>query len=665
MRVARKGLLAAASLAPGALVVVLAFQGGGFFPLSWTVLATVEAVALALLLVLSPRPLAGLGAAASVAVAALALLGGWMLVSASWSGAPGRALLDFDRLLAYLGLLVLTAALPGGPRRAAWTLRGVAAGLAVVCACALVTRLAPDVWSVDPGPVGDRLAYPVSYWNGLGLMAAAGLVLALHLTASTAEPRWVRVLAAALPAPLACTLYLTFSRGAIGAAVVGVVAYLLLGRPRGLPAALLSAGAATAICVAHAYGATALSTAGTPRADAIAAGHGLGWLLVACCAGAMGVRAALLPLDAALARLRPRPAAGARRAVAALLAASAVAVLVVAVAAGAPAVAERGVQRFLHAPTRSEPDLRGRLLVVSNNGRTDHWRVALDGFERHPWRGTGSGTFATEWNRLRSLSFHVRNAHSLVFETLGELGLVGLGLLALAFGAILAGLARRLRGRAHVARARRGRLGLAARRGQRLGLRARRRRAGRPGPRRGGRAARGSRANAAAAARARRARAGARAGAHGAVAARARARRRRLRPRRLRRDRRRGARLDRGRGPAGRAVGAAGLLRRPRGAGRARAAGDPQRGRPRSRGLAVRLRGGPRPRLATARPPAGGHPRAGARPARRGRPCARPGLPDRPTGALGAPRATPAPARGGARLSGWAAGPRVRSERIG
>ena len=57
----------------------------------------------------------------------------------------------------------------------------------------------------------------------------------------------MRVLAAAPIPALACTVLFTFSRGAIGATVVGVLAYVVLARPRGLLTGILAVGAAHGI----------------------------------------------------------------------------------------------------------------------------------------------------------------------------------------------------------------------------------------------------------------------------------------------------------------------------------------------------------------------------------------------------------------------------------
>jgi hypothetical protein len=60
----------------------------------------------------------------------------------------------------------------------------------------LITHVLPYVWHSAPSVSNERLSYPVTYWNALGLLAALGIVLAFHLTCSLAERRLVRILAA-------------------------------------------------------------------------------------------------------------------------------------------------------------------------------------------------------------------------------------------------------------------------------------------------------------------------------------------------------------------------------------------------------------------------------------------------------------------------------------
>ena len=66
-----------------------------------------------------------------------------------------------------------------------------------------------------------------------------------------------------------------------------------------------------------------------------------------------------------------------------------------------------------------------------------------NGYDPHPLRGSGAGTYALLWAQHRKTSFTVVDGHSLEIETLGELGIVGLALLAIALLTMLGALARR------------------------------------------------------------------------------------------------------------------------------------------------------------------------------------------------------------------------------
>src|SRR5439155_5935637 len=62
----------------------------------------------------------------------------------------------------------------------------------------------------------------------------------------------------------------------------------------------------------------------------------------------------------------------------------------------------------------------------TGSGRYQFWGTALDAFSAHPFHGIGAGQYETWWNQHGSLPRQVKDAHSLFFETLGELGLPGL-----------------------------------------------------------------------------------------------------------------------------------------------------------------------------------------------------------------------------------------------
>jgi hypothetical protein len=158
---ARSAAVVLGALLPGLLVAVLGFQAGGFFPDAWAPVALVLAVALALRLATVERPFAGISGWSGAALAALALLGVWVLVSASWSDAPGRATIEFVRLLLYGLVLALCASLAPREQRLAWALRGLLLAIALICIAGLITRLRPDVWS-ETGLLAGRLDFPIT-----------------------------------------------------------------------------------------------------------------------------------------------------------------------------------------------------------------------------------------------------------------------------------------------------------------------------------------------------------------------------------------------------------------------------------------------------------------------------------------------------------------------
>lgn len=430
------------------MIVGFAFASGGFFPGSVALGATVLAALLVLRVTLSAQPWAGLSVGYAAGAAALALLAAWTLLSGRWSDAPARAIIEYDRVLLYLLAFLVVGLVGRTPQRLRWMVRAISAAAFVVCLCGLITRLAPDVWAVDPSRVVERLGYPVGYWNALGLLAAIGGVMTFALTSDDREPPVGRVLSAAALPVLGATLLLTFSRGAIAAGVVGLVVLIVAGRPRALLGALFVAVPALGVAMASAYGADLLATQDPTSAAATEQGHGVALVVAACAVLAAAGRAALLPLDRRMQRL-VLPA-GLRRPAVGWGAAGAVAAAAVALALvlGAPDAVSRQYDRFVSADsvTQADDGLRGRLTDPSNNGRIEQGRVALRGFERDPVHGAGAGTYALEWDRHRPWVYQVEDAHSLYIEILGELGIVGLVLVLMAIGLVLAGFLARARG---------------------------------------------------------------------------------------------------------------------------------------------------------------------------------------------------------------------------
>lgn len=430
-------------LVPAGAMLFLAFNAGGFYPGPPAYAAAVLCVVLALRVLFAKSPLAGIGWRLAYAAATMALFTLETLLSQEWSHAPGLALVSFVLPLLYLLAMVLFGSVARSRRRLELMMRALAAAIVVVCASGLITRLLPHLWPITANLADNRLSFPLTYWNALGLLAAFGAVLCMHFASDLHERPLVRVLAAAaIPIP-ACTLYFTFSRGGIAAALVAVAVYALLGRPRALPSTAVAALPPTGVALLVAYHANLLATADPTTPGAIAQGGHVALALGACIIWAAVTRALLLLLDLQLGRLvMPRVL---RRHGWLGWIALAAAMLIAAVALHSPI--SREYHGFLSPGAVGNPgDFRTRLTDPGNDGRIPIWRVAWHGFEAAPVLGNGAGTFANTWAQHRRTSMFVVDAHSLYLEVLDELGIVGLVLLLATILTILVGAARRIRG---------------------------------------------------------------------------------------------------------------------------------------------------------------------------------------------------------------------------
>jgi hypothetical protein len=440
------GLGAIVLLAP-AVVLYLSFKAGGYFPSAPAFVAVVLAQALVLRTTLAERPFEGYSRALAVPLGALTLYAAWELASALWSHATARTLDAYDRTLLYVLALALFGSLRYSRARASWLVRALMVGLTAVCLSGLTSRLLPHVWPTTAGFFADRLNYPLTYWNAEGMVAAMALILGFHLTADRAEHWSVRVLAAAALPAVGATLLLTFSRGSLGVAAIGLLAYCLLTRLSTLPAALLATVPATAVAVRSAWDATALASNDPTSAQAVSQGHHVALVVAACMAVAAIARTALLLFDRRIAAARIVRSPPPRKVSARIALALAAAALVLALALGAGGLASREYDKFIHGT--SEPKVaqtRERLTDPANNGRLPLWRVALDIYRTQKLRGTGAGTYQQFYPRYRSEAGYVTDAHSLYLQSLAELGLVGFALILLVVGGILVGLALRIRG---------------------------------------------------------------------------------------------------------------------------------------------------------------------------------------------------------------------------
>lgn len=432
-----------AGLVLAVLTVYLAFNAGGFFPGATAYATVFVAVLVVLGIMVLHEPLTNSPPALLGAIGAVAAFAGLTLLSGSWSHSWSRAILEFDRVLLYALVLVLFGLLPQRKDGLEWGLRGFAAAAFTVCLIAWITRVEPNLWPIGTDVRPQRLSYPLTYWNSLGLLAALGSVALLHLTCGERQHKVLRVAAAAAMPVMFSTLILTFSRSSLVVCALGVLLYLALARPKRGIAALLALVIPVAAALVLSFRAHTVSSA--RYTVETAQGHHLALAVIACVVVAALLRAATLPLDDRLDAWRP-PRLD-RRWVAGTAAAIVALVVVVGIAAGGPSWISEHWDRFVHENAVGHiEDPSERLSSVGNNGRIPQWRVAIDAFDEEPLLGKGAGTYAVQWLQHRPYDFTVLNAHSLYAEVMGELGIVGLLLVVAFLLAFLVGAARRMSG---------------------------------------------------------------------------------------------------------------------------------------------------------------------------------------------------------------------------
>ncbi len=412
-----------------AAVFALSYANGGFDPTTrsyagiaaWWVLGAGAAIGIG-----SAR--AGIGRLALGAVGLLATFAIWVLISTSWAPDAERAFAQFNQVSLYVAALaiaiVLARLVP-----ASTLVGGVALALASIAGVALVSRVFPSTFGLQPGrtilpPLANRLSFPLGYWNGLGIEVA--LAYPLLLAIMTSRRSRVAGALAALPLPiLAADMYLASSRGAFVAAAVGVLAYFLLS-PRRWPAlaAIVVAGGAGAVAVAVLVHKTALVNGEVNTSLGVHQGHRAALLIGIAC-----VVTALVWLGLAeLGRRLPTPP----RVVGIAVAVAIVGVAIVAIVAAHP-VAKFDEFKNNSASTASHATVtESHLLSSSGSGRWQFWGAAVSEFRAHPLNGGGAGSYQAWWLQHGSIPLFSEFAHSLYLEVFGELGIIGLLLIVAA-----------------------------------------------------------------------------------------------------------------------------------------------------------------------------------------------------------------------------------------
>jgi hypothetical protein len=419
-----------------AIVPFVAAGGVSLAPNTWTEIAlTLIGAALGIAAVLTCAPARASGATALFMFAALAAL---TMLSISWSVQPADSWLEANRTLAYFAAFGGAVALARlAPRRWAAIVGAVALATTAVCFYGLLAKIFPE--ALDPGEFLGRLRAPFGYWNAVGLMAALGLPACLWVGARRESSGALRALSVPAIGILVIALVLSYSRGALLVAVIGVACWFAI-VPLRLRGTLVFVPGAVGGTVGALWAVTthALARDQIPLDARVTAGHAFGLVLalvlvVLTTAGFAAVFAA----DRTVLRGERRRRAGVT--VLMVLACVPIGGLVALTASSRGLGGE--ISHTWHTLTDTNAhaanDNAGRLTQLANT-RARYWSEGLKVGEHSLLKGAGALGYGTARARYSKDSRVAGHAHSYVIETFADLGLLGVAIslaLVLAFAA--------------------------------------------------------------------------------------------------------------------------------------------------------------------------------------------------------------------------------------
>jgi len=411
-------------VAPTAIVVGVAWAaawrtGGSIESGDWLPYAVICALALGITVLVGEaiRP----ARIPALAAGLLAGFGVWTAVSIAWSPLPSFA--RDDALLVLLYTMAFLTPLV--------TLRSqvdrLAAAVLAVGALSLLA-LATDVSVATTSRVTDvfafqRLAFPVTYWNGAAAILLVGFWPALALSADRRLGIAARVGALAGATAMLSGWLMTQSKGGLLALVLAGVVCLVLARDR---LRLLVPG--LVVCVLTAAGGSALTAPyRASRAGLLSTVHEAGMVALglACGAAVLGIVYVLADRRLSV----PRSASQSTGKVLRWLLVLAVLGTVVGFFAAVQhpiGFAEQRWQSFKQAP--SHPASTTHLTSLGSN-RYDYYRVALDDFVSHPLVGLGGHGWPVSYLQERHSNEEPERSHSIELDALSETGIVGFLLL--------------------------------------------------------------------------------------------------------------------------------------------------------------------------------------------------------------------------------------------
>jgi len=347
-------------------------------------------------------------------------------LSITWSVEPSESWLESSKMLAFLAVFVTGIALSRRfPNRSSILLGSLLTACFALSSYAILTKVFPS-W-LNPNEELARLRAPFGYWNSVGLMAALGIPLTLWLGTDRGVNRWFRVCSLPVLSILIVTIMLSYSRGALVAAIFGATLWFALPTARRVRslAVLASSSVVATLATKWIFSITELVNERVPLEDRISAGYKLGTIVL--------VMTLVLTFTGWLLEYltdkRPLTTNSRKRI------GQVTAVLAIACAVGAltaVSVSDQGLTGSISSkwsdltsvdsgPPTNEP---GRLGAVSSL-RSRYWQEAFRIFEDNKLLGVGAGGYATARFKYRRSPFKVRHAHGYLVQTAADLGAVG------------------------------------------------------------------------------------------------------------------------------------------------------------------------------------------------------------------------------------------------
>lgn len=362
----------------------------------------------------------------TVAVGLFALFTALAAISILWSVQPDWSWYGANQLVAYLAAFAGAAAMARvSPERWPGLVGGIAAGATVLCGWALLAKVFPA--TIDPSNTRGRLLEPFGYWNAIGVVAALGLPACLWAGTRPGASRLQRTACApALTLGLAVVV-LSYSRSAVLSAAVGCGLWLVCVPRRLQSVAVLAVGAAGAIPVAgwmlHQPN---LNNDSVAPAIQDSAGHTFGVvILITLIVVAAAGRALAIANDRVVLSADLR-----RRIGIALLG---LAALIPVAGVLALAASSRGLTgEIAHlwdslTSTSSVVKDNSTRLAQLGSSRPLYWSEAFSVFDHHVLAGAGALAYGIARLRYTTAAYaQTVYAHGYIFQTLADLGLVGL-----------------------------------------------------------------------------------------------------------------------------------------------------------------------------------------------------------------------------------------------